>query len=48
VFEASITGKHQLVKRGFREVFGHYEKIKQGKTCMVALGASGPGYLLSE
>lgn len=32
----TITGLRQFFKRGFNEVFGHYEKIKQGKTYTVA------------
>ena len=32
----TITGLRQFFKRGFTEVFGHYEKIKQGKTYTVA------------
>jgi len=34
----TITGLRQFFKRGFGEVFGHYEKIKQGKTYTVARG----------
>ena len=34
----TITGLRQFFKRGFNEVFGHYEKIKQGKTYTVARG----------
>jgi len=34
----TITGLRQLFKRGFNEVFGHYEKIKQGKVYTVARG----------
>ncbi len=34
----TITGLRQSFKRGFSEVFGHYEKIKQGKTYTVARG----------
>jgi len=32
----TITGLRQFFKRGFQEVFGHYQKIKQGKTYTVA------------
>lgn len=32
----TITGLRQFFKRGFTEVFGNYEKIKQGKTYTVA------------
>ncbi len=34
----TITGLRRFFKRGFSEVFGHYEKIKQGKTYTVARG----------
>ncbi|MFT5503053.1 MAG: 16S rRNA (guanine1207-N2)-methyltransferase [Gammaproteobacteria bacterium] len=34
----TITGLRQFFKRGFNEVFGHYEKIKQGKVYTVARG----------
>lgn len=34
----TITGLRQFFKRGFIEVFGNYEKIKQGKTYTVARG----------
>ena len=34
----TITGLRQFFKRGFNEVFGHYEKIKQGQTYTVARG----------
>ena len=34
----TITGLRQFFKRGFSEVFGNYEKIKQGKTYTVARG----------
>ncbi len=34
----TITGLRQFFKRGFNEVFGNYEKIKQGKTYTVARG----------
>lgn len=34
----TITGLRQFFKQGFNAVFGHYEKIKQGKTYTVARG----------
>jgi 16S rRNA G1207 methylase RsmC len=34
----TITGLRLFFKRGFHQVFGHYEKIKQGKTYTVARG----------
>lgn len=39
----TITGLRQFFKRGFNEVFGHYEKIKQGKTYTVARGIKQTG-----
>jgi 16S rRNA G1207 methylase RsmC len=38
LYIVTITGLRQFFKRGFSEVFGHYEKIKQGKTYTVARG----------
>lgn len=38
----TITGLRRFFKRGFHEVFGHYEKIKQAKTYTVARGVK-PG-----
>ncbi len=32
----TITGLRQFFKRGFTEVFGNYDKVKQGKTYTVA------------
>lgn len=37
-YVVTITGLRQFFKRSFSEVFGHYEKIKQGKTYTVARG----------
>ena len=34
----TITGLRLFFKRGFHQVFGHYDKIKQGKTYTVARG----------
>lgn len=34
----TITGLRMFFKRSFNEVFGHYEKIKQGKVYTVARG----------
>ena len=34
----TITGLRQFFKRGFTEVFGNYDKIKQGKVYTVARG----------
>jgi len=38
----TITGLRLFFKRGFNEVFGHYEKIKQGKVYTVARGIKQP------
>ena len=32
-----IAGLKEYIKRNFKEVFGNYEKLKQGKTYMVAV-----------
>lgn len=32
-----IAGLKDYIKRNFKEVFGNYEKLKQGKTYMVAV-----------
>ena len=32
----TITGLRQFFKRGFSEVFGNYDKVKQGKVYTVA------------
>ena len=37
-YVVTITGLRQFFKRGFKDVFGNYEKIKQGKTYTVARG----------
>ena len=39
----TITGLRQFFKRGFSEVFGHYEKIKQGRNYTVARGIKQGG-----
>lgn len=39
----TITGLRQFFKRGFNEVFGHYEKIKQGRSYTVARGVKQAG-----
>jgi 16S rRNA G1207 methylase RsmC len=39
----TITGLRQFFKRGFQDVFGHYEKIKQGRTYTVARGIKQRG-----
>lgn len=32
-----IAGLKDYIKRNFKEVFGNYKKLKQGKTYMVAV-----------
>jgi 16S rRNA G1207 methylase RsmC len=39
----TITGLRQFFKRGFSEVFGHYEKLKQGRNYTVARGVKQAG-----
>ncbi len=39
----TITGLRRFFQRGFGEVFGNYEKIKQGKTYTVARGVKRAG-----
>ena len=39
----TITGLRRFFQRGFSEVFGHYEKVKQGKTYTVARGVKQGG-----
>ncbi|NVK29764.1 MAG: class I SAM-dependent methyltransferase [Gammaproteobacteria bacterium] len=36
-YVVSITGLRKFVERAFKEVFGNYDKIKQGKTYTVAM-----------
>ncbi len=37
LYVVTITGLRQFVKRSFNEVFGNYDKLKQGKTYTVAV-----------
>lgn len=36
-YVVTITGLRQFIKRSFNEVFGNYDKLKQGKTYTVAM-----------
>ena len=37
LYVVTITGLRQFIKRSFNEVFGNYDKLKQGKTYTVGL-----------
>lgn len=37
LYVVTITGLRQFIKRSFNEVFGNYDKLKQGKTYTVAM-----------
>lgn len=37
LYVVTITGLRQFIKRSFTEVFGNYDKLKQGKTYTVAV-----------
>jgi 16S rRNA G1207 methylase RsmC len=37
IYVVTITGLRKFVARAFNEVFGNYEKVKQGKTYTVAM-----------
>ena len=37
IYVVTITGLREFVKRAFKEVFGNYKKLKQGKTYTVAM-----------
>ena len=36
-YVVTLSGIRQFIKRSFREIFGNYEKVKQGKTHTVSL-----------
>ena len=36
----TVAGLRQYIKRNFLEVFGNYEKVKQGKACAVAMAVN--------
>ena len=36
-YVVTITGLRKFVERAFKEVFGNYKKLKQGKTYTVAV-----------
>jgi len=40
-YVVTISGLKEYVKRNFREIFGNYKKVKQGKTYTVALAVRG-------
>jgi 16S rRNA G1207 methylase RsmC len=42
LYVVTIAGLRQFIKRNFREVFGNYKKVKQGKTYTVALAVKKP------
>ena len=37
LYVVTVAGLRQFIRRNFREVFGNYDKLKQGKTYAVAL-----------
>jgi 16S rRNA G1207 methylase RsmC len=41
LYVVTITGLRQFIKRSFNEVFGNYDKLKQGKTYTVAMAQKG-------
>ncbi|MCP5142139.1 MAG: methyltransferase [Gammaproteobacteria bacterium] len=42
IYLVTINGLRDFVKRAFNEVFGNYDKVKQGKTYTVALAIKHP------
>jgi len=42
LYVVTITGLRQFIKRSFNEVFGNYDKLKQGKTYTVAMAEKKP------
>lgn len=42
LYVVTITGLRRFMERGFREVFGNYDKLKQGKAYTVALAVKEP------
>ena len=36
-YVVTIAGLKEYIKRNFKEVFGNFEKVKQGKTFMVSV-----------
>jgi 16S rRNA G1207 methylase RsmC len=43
LYVVTITGLRQFIKRSFNEVFGNYDKLKQGKSYTVAMAAKEAG-----
>jgi 16S rRNA G1207 methylase RsmC len=43
LYVVTISGLRRFIERGFREVFGNYDKVKQGKSYTVAKGVREPG-----
>ncbi|MBM3257305.1 MAG: class I SAM-dependent methyltransferase [Candidatus Liptonbacteria bacterium] len=41
IYLVTVSGLKEFVKRNFQEVFGNYEKVRQGKTYTVALARNG-------
>jgi 16S rRNA G1207 methylase RsmC len=37
LYVVTITGLRRFIERGFKEVFGNYDKLKQGKDYTVAM-----------
>jgi 16S rRNA G1207 methylase RsmC len=42
LYLVTINGLRQYMKRNLNEVFGNYDKLKQGKTYTVALAIKAP------
>lgn len=42
LYVVTITGLRRFIQRAFDEVFGNYEKVKQGKTYTVAMAQKAP------
>jgi 16S rRNA G1207 methylase RsmC len=43
LYVVTITGLRQFIKRSFNEVFGNYDKLKQGKSYTVAMAVKDAG-----
>jgi len=41
LFVVTIAGLRQFIKRNFKEIFGNYDKVKQGREHAVHLGIKG-------
>ncbi|AGA32057.1 methyltransferase small [Thioalkalivibrio nitratireducens DSM 14787] len=42
LYAVTITGLRRFIEKGFREVFGNYDKLKQGRDYTVALAVREP------